>query len=199
MTIITINGKNERLGKLFKTPKHLLLKDGMTAIERTVNYMTERGPYIVICGGHYDQGLLGFNRVVVSPTKNVIETIQQGLKAPSQQELYIIDCDVIPIKLNQPKGNTVYLFRNEEKRLQYSNFEVRDDEVLSCNEKEQIFDYAGAGVYYFESVGTFFKYSNYCESVSDVYKKMLVANVRVTADTTSEIFRFGTLHDITGL
>lgn len=199
MTVFTVNGRNERLGKLFKTPKHLLLKDGMTALERSVNYMTDLGPYIVICGAHYDEGLSGFNRVVIPPTENVIDTIQRGIKGSYQQPLYVVDCDVIPVKLWKPKGNTVYLFENEQKHAHYSNFEVRDGKVLSCNEKGEVMKYAGAGIYYFESIGTFFKYANYCKSVSEVFQKMLTNNVNVFADTTSEIFRFGTLQDINGI
>lgn len=199
MTYIPANGNNERLGRLFKTPKHLLLWEGMPAIERSVNYMSELGPYVILCNGHYDAGLSGYNRKVMPPTENVIETLRTGIIANAQNCLYIVDCDVIPVNLGKPKGNTVYLFKNELKKTHYSNFEVKAGIVLSCNEKEEVFEYAGAGVYYFESVGTFFKYSNYCKSVSEVFNKMIINNVTVHADINSTIHRFGTLHDINGL
>lgn len=199
MTIIPINGKNERLGKLFKNPKHLLLYEGMTAIERTVNYMTDFGPCIIFCNEQYDNGLRYFNRKIVPSTSNVIETLKEGIIGNFNTELFIVDCDVIPRKLNKPKGNTVYLFKNETKKNHYSNFEVRDGTVISCNEKESIMGYAGAGIYYFRYISEFLKYSNYCTSVSQVISKMLKNNVSVHADTTSDIFRFGTLHDINGL
>jgi hypothetical protein len=44
MTIIyPINGKNERLGNLFKTPKHLLLYKGVPAIVANHGKMFEDG------------------------------------------------------------------------------------------------------------------------------------------------------------
>jgi hypothetical protein len=199
MTIFPINGRNERMGKLFKAPKHLLKIDGKPAIECSVNYMSALGPYIIICGDHYDRGLRFYNRVVVPPTKNVIETLRQGIKGSFQQELYIVDCDIVPIRLNKPQGNTVYLFPNVEQRKHYSNFELTDGFVSKCNEKDEVLEYAGAGIYYFETIATFFKYSNYCTSVSEVISKMIANNEWIKGDTTSEIFRFGTLEDITGL
>lgn len=200
MVIIPINGKNERMGKLFRTPKHLLLKDGLKAIERTVNYMTDFGPTIIYCSLDYDKGLSGFNRKVVPPTDNVIDTIHHGINANYHTGLFIVDCDVIPEKLEPPISNTVYLFRNERQLKHYSNFEVSADGLITdCNEKGKVTEWAGAGVYYFESVSTFLKYSNYCKSVSEVVKKMIVAGEIVMGDTTSDIFRFGTLQDINGL
>jgi len=199
MTIIPINGKNERMGRLFKTPKHLLLKDGKSAIQHTVEYMSKFGPYQIVCSAHYEDGLSQYNHVVAQPTKNVMETILQARFGNMNQDLYIVDCDVIPISLSDPEGNTVYLFENKTKNKQYSNFDVLDGKVIDCNEKDGIMDWAGAGIYYFDSILTFVKFSNYCQSVSDVYKKMIASGYEVTANIDSEIFRFGTLHDIHGL
>jgi len=199
MTILPINGKNERLGKLFKAPKHLLLKDGIPAVRHTYEYMQRFGLVTIICNAKYEEALGDFNRIVIPETDNVIETLRHGMPANFNTDLWIVDCDIIPAKLNRPKGNTVYLFENKEKKLHYSNFEVRDGKVLSCNEKESLLPWAGAGIYYFRTTIEFMKHWNYCKNVSDVIRKMIASNVSVHADTTSEIFRFGTLHDINGL
>lgn len=204
MVIIPCNGRNERMGQLFKTHKALLMKDGIPALKRTVMHMENFGLCTVICGTVHESQFRNFNRVVIGPTKNVIETIHVALNEAfenikANEPLFIVDCDVIPEKINKPNGTTVYLFSNVEHRKNYSNFDLIDGYVCECNEKERPLEYAGAGVYYFETVGTFLKYSNYCSTVAEVIAKMRASGELVKGDTTSEIFRFGTLEDITGL
>lgn len=195
MIIIPCNGLNERMSALFKTPKHLLLYQGKPAILRTVEYMEQFGEVRVLANEYryYEElkKLLGDIVIPVVGTDNVIDTINQmDYKGP----LWIVDCDVVPLSLNIPIDNTVYCFKNPLGLNQYSNFLLDvDNNVLDCNEKGYKYDYSGAGIYYFASPDTFEKNSDGCASVSQV-----VARCEFVADTTSEIFRLGTLPDITG-
>lgn len=192
MTIIyPINGKNERLGELFKTPKHLLLYKGMPAVMASIEYMAKRfgGEIRVLVGWHIEwrppDNVKGF---LVCPTKSQVETLNLSkISGP----VMFIDCDIVPLEINEPKGNTVYLFENKEWMKQYSNYKVEDGKVIDCNEKGEFYPYAGAGIYYFENAADFYSNSEGCTSISQVVKKL-----PFKADTTSKIFRFGTLNDI---
>lgn len=202
MVIYPINGKNTRLGKLFKTPKHLLLYKGFPALQDSVQYMRQFGSVTILCRPEYRAGIEALtdspyfkpNIFEATETDNVIDTIKQ---IKLKDKIWIVDCDVVPINLNPPKGNTVYLFKNEKKMPDYSNFSVKNHIVIECNEKGEPYQYAGAGIYYFEMNDDFYNYSIGCQSVSQVLNKMILAGKKVHADTTSEIFRFGTLNDIT--
>jgi hypothetical protein len=194
MVIIPINGLNSRMGSLFKTPKHLLLYKGRPAIEHTVEYMTQFGEVRILANEimYYDKLKEMFGDIVVPVvgTDNVIDTIKQGpLKGP----IWIVDCDIVPVNLNIPIENTVYCFKNNGPN-QYSNFMVDVDyNVLDCNEKGYRYDYCGAGIYYFSSADQLTDNMEGCTSVSHVVRKC-----NFKADVTSEIFRLGSLPDITG-
>lgn len=191
-TVISIQGKNTRLGALFTTPKYNLLYKGTPAIERTVEYMSQFGPVHVL-------GLEGQQapNLVKLPFLPLIECLKTfGL----EDQTFYIDCDVIPLKINLPQGDTIYTFkRNEESPNQYGNVHVRDGQAIESNEKGHTFNYCTAGIYYFDSAEVFDIFSPGCVSLSQVYNCMIAAGRTVHSDTTSEIFRFGTLHDITGL
>jgi hypothetical protein len=199
MTIIyPINGKNERLGNLFKTPKHLLLYKGVPAIVASVNYMKSLFPdatILILAGRDYISGLdavgLGDHIIAVTPTSSQIETLRLETLERTGSVMFV-DCDIVPISINPPKGNTVYLFENKKWMKQYSNYAVIWGAVVDSNEKGEYLPYAGTGLYYFEDVNDFNSYSVGCKSISEVIAKM----PSFGGDTTSQVFRFGTLNDI---
>jgi len=192
-TVISIQGKNTRLGQLLKAPKYNLLYQGIPAIEHTVKYMERFGPVHVL-------GLEGQQapNLVKLPFLPLIECLKKfGL----EDDTFYIDCDVIPLKINRPTANTIYTFkRDEHGPNQYGNVNVSaESQVLESNEKGKPFNYCTAGIYFFQRAEWFDKYSNGCVSLSQVYNRMIADGRTVQADISSEIFRFGTLHDITGL
>lgn len=200
MTIIyPINGKNERLGELFKTPKHLLLYKGVPAIEASAKYMQERFPYAKIRvlanerywgNPHMMECFIYAYTFCMQNTESQVDTLRIGTKDLDGPVMFV-DCDIIPISINRPIGNTVYLFENKQWMKQYSNYKVENGVVVDCNEKGEYYPYAGAGIYYFEDVREFNELSVGCKSISEVIKQ-----THFKADTTSEVFRFGTLNDI---
>lgn len=199
MILIPVNGKNERMGSLFKTPKHLLLYKGKPAIVHTVDYMSQFGEVRILANEitYYDElkALFGDIVVPVKATDNVIDTLAQGpLKGP----LWIVDCDIVPVSLNVPVQSTVYCFKNSFGPNQYSNFMLDvENNIVDCNEKGYRYDYCGAGIYYFSSPERFTDNMIGCTSVSQVVKKC-IDKCDFKADTGSEIFRLGSLPDITG-
>src|SRR6187551_3251720 len=107
-TIIPINGLNTRMGKLFKTPKHLLLYRGLPAIIATTTIMKGFGGKVKCLVGEQYLDVPFVENIRVKPCDSQAETLRQ-VDVPSR--CFIVDCDVIPLKLNQPRGNTVYLFK----------------------------------------------------------------------------------------
>ena len=192
MTVIyPINGSNERMGKLFKTPKHLLLYKGISAITFSTTFMKDFGTVKVLIGNYPD--VPHVDNIKVTPTDNPVDTIKQFML---KDNFFIVDCDIIPFGLNKPQGNTVYLFRNENQLTHYSNFKVENGLVVDCNEKGKVFEWAGTGIYFFRMNDDFYQYSVGAKSVSEIIRRMVKAGKKVNADTTSKIFRFGTLEDI---
>lgn len=208
MTIIyPINGANTRLGSLFKTPKHLLLYKGVPAIVASVEYMMTKFPdakIVILANERYASNLYLEYQVnkhvwveVVPNTESQIETLRIGTKDITGPVMFV-DCDIVPLSINEPKGNTVYLFENKLWMKQYSNYAVDLDTrntVLACNEKGEHLPYAGAGIYYFQDVSRFNHWSEGCKSISEVIGKMITSRP-FFADTTSVVYRFGTLNDI---
>jgi len=140
-TIISIKGLNTRMGKLFKTPKYNLLYKGRPALEQTVEYMSQFGEVKVMT--HENS----------PPDIGIVDML---LQMDLPDDFFVVDCDVIPIRLNKPEGTTVYCFENKGGADCYSNFEVRaDGRVTRCNEKEEVYRFAGAGIYYFEKAEQF--------------------------------------------
>jgi hypothetical protein len=205
MTIIyPINGKNERLGNLFKTPKHLLLYKGVPAIVASVNYMRSLFPdagVLILANRNYVDGLLmlGIDAeiICVPDTDSQIDTLRLSTLNLDTGSVMFVDCDIVPISINPPdRHDTVYLFENKKWMKQYSNYLLNEDGYVDeCNEKGEYYPYAGAGIYYFTDVDYFNKYSVGCKSISEVYKAELPEYL-VKGDTTSQVFRFGTLNDI---
>jgi hypothetical protein len=201
MTIIyPINGKNERLGNLFKTPKHLLLYNGVPAIVASVNYMKSLFPdaeIVILANARYYAELadlvIDANVWEVVDTESQVETLRHfTTREVVQGSVMFVDCDIVPISINPPTGNTVYLFENKKWMKQYSNYAVTWGAVVDSNEKGEYLPYAGTGLYYFEDVNDFNSYSVGCKSISEVIAKM----PSFGGDTTSQVFRFGTLNDI---
>lgn len=179
-TIISIKGKNERMGKLFKTPKHNLLFRGRPALEQTIEYMSQFGEVKVMA--HENS----------PPDTGIVDML---LQMDLPDKFFVVDCDVIPIRINQPQGTTVYCFHNKEKLTGYSNFKTTGEKVIACNEKGTVYPFAGAGVYYFEDIH-FKEHAKGCVTLAQVMAKFVEWNFEVKADTTSEIFRFGSLQTI---
>ncbi len=191
MTIIcVINGENIRMGQLFKTPKHLLLYRGKPALYAAIDYFKQIfiGAEIIIMAGKQYSTDINFPLIELPETKSIVHAL---LLHPVTGPVMFVDCDIIPIELNKPIGNMVYLFKNEDWMKQYSNYLVVDGKVVDCNEKGKFYHYAGAGIYYFENAQDFYDNAEGCTSISQVVKKL-----PFNADTTSKIFRFGTLNDI---
>lgn len=180
-TIISLKGRNTRMGKLFKTPKYNLLYKGRPALEQTVEYMSQFGEVKVMT--HENS----------QPDTGIVDML---LQMDLPDKFFVVDCDVIPIRLNPPQGATVYCFENKDGLSCYSNYDVRPDGMVTqCNEKQEVFKYSGAGIYYFDNAKQF---KGACfdgfKTLAQVMEKLLKTGVR--ADTTSEIFRFGSLQTI---
>ncbi len=182
-TIISIKGKNTRMGSLFKTPKHNLLYKGRPALEQTVEYMSQFGEVKVMT--HENS----------PPDTGIVDMLLQ-MDLPDQ--FFVVDCDVIPIRLNPPNGTTVYCFENKKGLEGYSNFTELHGKVIHCNEKEHPMQWAGAGVYYFETAKEFKDNALGWKNISRVIREGIMPSGKmvVKADTTSEIFRFGSLQTI---
>lgn len=127
------------------------------------------------------------------PDTGIVDMLLQ-MDLPDQ--FFVVDCDVIPIRLNPPQGTTAYLFHNKNTSEGYSNFTELNGKVISCNEKEHPMHWAGAGVYSFQQEKNAFKeYAKGCKSLAEVMRNC-IGKIEVKADTTSEIFRFGSLQTI---
>ena len=169
------------MGSLFKTPKHNLLYKGRPALEQTVEYMSQFGEVKVMT--HENS----------PPDTGIVDML---LKMDLLDQFFVVDCDVIPIRINEPTGTTVYCFENKKGLTCYSNFEVGSDGFVNkANEKGEVYKYSGAGIYYFGNVEWFKKCAIGCKSLAQVMSVMMEMGV-IVADTTSEIFRFGSLRTI---
>lgn len=212
MTIIPVNGRNERMGSLFKTPKHLLLHEGKPAIQWTAEYMSQFGKVVILANRRYYAHLVSLlpkcEVVMVDDTNSVIDTLMQ-YKYHFKGELFIVDCDVVVKRLKRHRKNTVYCFENNEGLNQYSNFSTDQNSLITeCNEKEKPLQYAGAGVYYFDN------YDSFCDghvdktSVAQVIARNMehyydhhgknFVTYKTYVETDCEIIRIGTLPDIVG-
>jgi hypothetical protein len=206
--IYPINGKNERMGSLFKTPKHLLLYKGIPGIVLSVNNLTntfKNSKVIILTNESYFNQLNSTfknNKLVdirlIEKTNSQIETLLKGTIGLTGPVMFV-DCDIIPIKLDyfKLKYPTIFTFENKEKLLNYSNYKInRYGNIVECNEKQKLFKQSGAGIYYFPDVQEFNKNSNECSNVSQVVQKLVKNGSKVKANISSEIYRFGTLQDI---
>lgn len=209
MTIIyPINGKNERMGSLFTTPKHLLLYEGKEIIKRSIDVILnkyENANIIIITNrDYYDALNLLFEKYnsvsikVIERTNSQIETLTKATNELKGKVMFI-DCDILPINISNfcETYPTVFTFKNTNKLLNYSNFKINKyNTILDCNEKEKIYKNAGAGIYYFPEVLIFNKYSNNCSNVSQCIKLMIRDGIKAKVNQNSDINRFGTLQDI---
>jgi len=76
--ICVINGKNERMGELFKTPKHLLLYKGIPALYAAVGYFNSLFPeseIIIMAGNQYAEKITHTRLIVLPETKHIIEAL----------------------------------------------------------------------------------------------------------------------------
>lgn len=209
MTIIyPINGRNERMGSLFTTPKHLLLYEGIELITRSIKTLTGRyrnaDVLILTNEGYYEQ----LNQVLesysntsirlIDKTTSQVETLRKATVELTGPVMFV-DCDIIPITITNfdEAYPTVFTFENTTELLNYSNFKVnKHSTILDCNEKEKVYTNAGAGMYYFPDVAVFNNYSTNCKSVSECIKLMTQDGIRSKVNPDSTIHRFGTLQDI---
>lgn len=202
MIIYPLAGKNERMGKVFKTKKHLLTFDGFPAIHLSIKYMQDefnRNALVVASPENSD--IDHQPMIVCNDSKSQVDTVLFAIHSLGWKgSFFVVDCDVMPEHIPDPRGNTVYLFENESRRNQYSNFFLSNDyEVESCNEKEYLSRWAGTGIYFFDSAAQFTKHANYCKSISEVITKMLKSGIKFHGETNCKVRRFGTIYDITGL
>jgi len=200
--VIPINGKNERMGQLFKTPKHLLLYKGVPAIQRTISYLKLKfsdSNITILANRSYIDELEPYSKEVdlikVGTTNSHVETLLQYTLLASG-DIMFIDCDIIPMNINTPFCNTVYGFNNKSGSKQYSNYTVNGDSIIDCNEKDETSKYAGAGIYYFDDIEAFNISASGETSISRVIKKMILTGIYFKFDIDNTIFRFGTLNDI---
>ena len=209
MTIIyPINGKNERMGSLFKTPKHLLLLNGKSLIEQSIENISCEYPtsqIIIITNQNYYNEL---NRIakkytfvhihLIEKTSSQIETLKHVTNQLKGSVMFI-DCDIVPITIStfNKKYITVFTFKNINRLLNYSNFKITKSKIiLECNEKQKFYINAGAGIYYFPNVTEFNKYSTDCKSISECISYLIKEGVKAKVNTNSLIGRYGTLQDI---
>jgi len=204
--IYPINGRNERMGSLFTTPKHLLLHRGkeliVHSIESLQSKFTNASIIILTNEVYYDALIKLFGNSVsircIQQTSSQVETLQSitnNINGPCM----FVDCDILPTQLTDFDTNytTVFTFLNNTKLLNYSNFKCdSDNNILECNEKQKLHKFAGAGIYYFSDVKLFNRYSISCKSVSECINLMLIDQIKCKINTNSTILRFGTLQDI---
>ena len=209
MTVIyPINGKNERMGSLFTTPKHLLLYEGTALIARSIKTLASRyknADIIILTNeGYYEQlnQLFEHNTSIsirlIQRTSSQVETLRKATEDLTGPVMFV-DCDIVPITITNFDETypTVFTFENTAELLNYSNYKTNKyNTVLDCNEKQKIYKNAGAGIYYFPDVTVFNNYSTNCKSVSECIKFMVQDGVRFKVNPDSIINRFGTLQDI---
>lgn len=203
--IIPINGTNERLGRLFRKPKHLLLYSGTPVIEMSLNSLKKTFPeakFTILTNETYWDELKKYsgmaNILNVGYTNSQVETLlKYTTELPGSESVMFVDCDIIPIRINKPVGNTIYVFRNEARNKQYSNFAADENNYITrCNEKEEVEEFAGAGIYYFDFVSQINEAALYESIVACGAKNLILKGIRIKVDADNEIFRFGTLNDI---
>lgn len=209
MTIIyPINGKNERMGSLFNTPKHLLLYKGKEIIRQSIETIQETFKdckvIILTNEGYYNSLNSIFTNIqnveikLISKTNSQVETLKT-VTSTIEGPVMFIDCDIVPEKIiDFDKNNiTIFTFENNAKLLNYSNFKIRKDKsIIECNEKQKFYKNAGAGIYYFPNVEFFNASSENCKSISECVNILLKSKIKAFANTNSEIVRLGTLQDI---
>ena len=205
--VYPINGKNERMGSLFKTPKHLLLYEGNPLILKSVNNIinTFKNCKVTILTNidYYTDlyKLFKNNKHVIvhliEKTNSQVETI---LLTPNiEGSVMFIDCDILPVSIEnfELKIPTIFTFENKQKLLNYSNYKINKyNTIIDSNEKEKFYSQAGSGIYYFPDFNKFLSYSDDCKNISHIIKKMLYTGEIIKANKTSTILRFGTLQDI---
>jgi thiamine kinase-like enzyme len=204
--VYPINGKNERMGSLFSTPKHLLLYKGKKIIIRSIETIKKTFPdsnITILTNTRYYEGLkailgsdIGIN--IIGETSSQVETLRTFTSNIVGQVMFI-DCDIIPFTIGDFNKDypTVFTFLNKTKLLNYSNFKRgSNNNIVSCNEKQKLYKYAGAGIYYFPKCEDFNKYSIGIRSVSECINLMISDGLKCKINTNSDIGRFGTLQDI---
>lgn len=194
--IYSIKGENRRMGHLFRTPKHFLLYEGVPAIEVSIKLMSMFGQCTVVTNEYNTAEIPGAKMVRMGPTESIVDMLRQ---MTLKDHIFVVDCDIVPLHVTPPKGNTVYCFANETGQNLYSNYKIDTDfNITEANEKGKLLDVCGAGIYYFDLNDDFYNNSVGCKSLSEVFQRMISNGKRVHANVTSEIYRLGTLPDITG-
>ncbi len=195
--IYSIKGHNKRMGGLFGTPKHMLLYKGRPAIELSVEYMSRFGQCIIVTDEDDTTQIKGATMVRMGRTDSIVDMLKQ---MPLKDQFFVVDCDIVPLNVPIPYGNTVYCFKNKAKELnQYSNFAVNSEGyIVKGNEKQEQLDVCGTGIYFFNLNDDFYNNAVGAVSLSQVFNKMVSGGRRVYANVENEVYRLGTLPDITG-
>lgn len=204
--IYPINGKNERMGSLFSTPKHLLLHHGKELILQSINTIKYRFPtanIIILTNDIYYEALrdlLGSDITIhqIGQTQSQVETLRT-ISTSLIGKCMFIDCDILPITIGEFNElyPTVFTFVNNTKLLNYSNFKVNSNNtILECNEKQKLHKYAGAGIYYFPDIKLFNYYSQNCKNISECINLLISEQIKCKINSNSTIHRYGTLQDI---
>ena len=193
--IYPINGRNERMGSLFSTPKHLLLYQGteliLKSIETIKQHFVDVNVIILTNQSYYKtlRKLLDSSITikVIQQTNSQIETLHAvtfELKGPCM----FVDCDILPINITEfnKEYSTVFTFLNDTKLLNYSNFKSDvNNNILECNEKQKLYKYAGAGMYYFPDIKLFNEYSLTCRNISECINIMLMNGINCKLNTNT--------------
>jgi hypothetical protein len=204
--IYPINGRNERMGSLFTTPKHLLLHQGTELILKSIETVKRRfatANIIILTNQSYYEALRklldsSIEIKIIHQTQSQVETLRavtNNLSGPCM----FVDCDILPLTITEfnPAHSTVFTFLNHTKLLNYSNFKSDvNNNIIECNEKQKLHKYAGAGMYYFSDVKLFNEYSVKCKNISECINLMLSDDIVCKLNTDSVIHRYGTLQDI---
>lgn len=206
--VYPINGKNERMGSLFKTSKHLLSVVGKPIILHSIECLKDRFPqssFIIATNKDYHDQLVAMfeNKDYVSvklidKTNSQVETLRLITTSLTGSVMFV-DCDIVPktITTFNSKHSTVFTFKNTNKLLNYSNYKANASKtIIDCNEKQKLYKNAGAGIYYFSDVNLFNQHSLNCKSVSECILTLVRRGVKVKLNVDSVIDRYGTLQDI---
>ena len=110
VVIYPINGKNERMGSLFSTPKHLLLLEGKELILQSINTINEtysNPKIIILTNNNYYNRLYDLTHTInnielklIGETNSHVETLRK-ITVDLTGSVMFVDCDIMPIKLTK--------------------------------------------------------------------------------------------------
>ena len=129
--VITANGKGERMKGLSPLPKHELFYGNKKIIELLLEVFPQA------------EVLTGFE------SNSRKETLE---KVKDYEDCLIVDCDIIPNKIEALPVDEDWLMCFWSSKEKYSSVVVIDDRVFEANETKKISDLHCSGVYFVKSV-----------------------------------------------